>query len=838
MDQPNSATGQFSSRIILISGLIITLLLAIPLLWMLVTVNPLPGGLLGAVLILQLIVLWGSIWLLKGYVSRQQESFKQEINQSTEYQQQLEAQLQANQELNEQMFQEVPVMYTYIFINDEDVPLVEHCNQHFLKRLGYTREEVIDQPLANFYHPDSRDVLRAEDGNFQYTLDVLSGSTGPYPRRLLTKDGETVDTLLQIEALRNEQGRFVRTRALYVDITDRKLVEQALLQSQADLEVLFNSIPFSFTFLNPDATIRMANAQASESAYQIYGRKMEAGAPIYDFMDPAQHEQFQLAFGSALAGNTITTEQQFPLPNGDVIYFELRISPIHAGADIAGVCIAAENVTARKLMTRELETAKESAEAASYAKSRFLANMSHELRTPLNAIIGFAQLLNQTAHVDLEQAEYIRLIHNSGEQLLDLINSILELSKIEAGQQELVMVEFNLLHLFDKLAAIFRARAHDKGLEFIYLRPDNIPHYAYGDQGKIRQIATNLLANALKFTEVGSVTLELRFGSLPANQSLMDHSHARGEAGLFSIRVADTGPGIDPEEQSRLFEPFAQTSSGQQLEEGTGLGLTICYEYAQLMGGNMGVVSAVGVGSTFASAIPLLKIPPPDLPAPDDFDHRVTRLAPGQPEYRLLIVDDKVENRLVLERFLSKLGFAIREATNGQEALDIWYDWQPHLVWLDMRMPVIDGYQTARAIRKAEKGTDAHTILIALTASVFRQDESDFLAAGCDGFITKPYRIKEIVTYLSKFLDVEFEYDSSPTGKDHMIGIAEFSEPPLSAADRSELRRAAARLDDTAVTAILESLQSTHPTVTRQYQQWVDAFNFERLLSALEEPSE
>ncbi|MFQ5616070.1 MAG: ATP-binding protein, partial [Anaerolineales bacterium] len=336
--------------------------------------------------------------------------------------------------------------------------------------------------------------------------------------------------------------------------------------------------------------------------------------------------------------------------------------------------------------TQQLAEAKEAAEAANRAKSVFLANMSHELRTPLNAILGFAQLLERDPAATPAQRENLAVISHSGEHLLGLINDVLEMSKIETGRTPPHVNSFDLYNLLDNLESMFSLRTQDKGLYLIVER-GHLPRHIRTDEGKLRQVLINLLENAVKFTEAGGVTLRisdcgLQIADLGLQIADLETNNQKSKIKNLKFEVSDTGPGIAPEEMETLFKPFVQTESGQKAQEGTGLGLAISREYVRLMGGDISVASAVGRGTTFSFDVPVEPATAADVFDTGRFQH-VIGLAPDQPTYRILVVEDHPESRILLVKLLQPLGFAVREAVNGQEGVNIAADWQPHLVFMD-----------------------------------------------------------------------------------------------------------------------------------------------------------
>lgn len=379
------------------------------------------------------------------------------------------------------------------------------------------------------------------------------------------------------------------------------------------------------------------------------------------------------------------------------------------------------------------------AEIANQAKSAFLANMSHELRTPLNAILGFTQIILRKHSSENQEGEYLKTILRSGEHLLSLINDVLSISKIESGKVELQKTTFNLHNLLSDITSIFTSHSTGKGLEFESKIPVNLPQQVEGDEKKLKQVLINLLGNAVKFTSAGKITLQVSYKN----------------SRIF-FQVEDTGTGISKEEIDKLFGAFVQTSSGQQSKEGTGLGLFISRNLVQLMGGDITVVSEEGKGSIFAFDIELPQINKV-VQIEESEEDNIIALAEGEAKHRILVVDDRAENRTVLSTFLTSLGFEVRQATNGQEAIEIWQSWHPKLIWMDIRMKVLDGYSATKKIRELENNSKS-TVIIAMTASAFEQDHAGIYKAGCDDIVTKPYLEKTIFQKLKQHLGVKFSY--------------------------------------------------------------------------------
>lgn len=367
-----------------------------------------------------------------------------------------------------------------------------------------------------------------------------------------------------------------------------------------------------------------------------------------------------------------------------------------------------ELIQSQKIAAQEQQAAvREAARsaAANLAKSEFLANMSHELRTPLNAILGFTQVMSRDYSLSSEHQENLAIINRAGEHLLKLINDILEMSKIEAGKITLNCSSFDLIHLLKNLEEMLHLRAASKNLELLFEYAPDIPKYIETDENKLCQVLLNLLGNAIKFTDRGRVTLQVRVGAgEQGNRGVGE----QGEQNLsypsfLFFEIQDTGCGIAPQELDLLFEAFEQTEIGRKFQQGTGLGLAISRKYVQLMGGDITVTTTPGIGSTFAFDVQIALTCPREIPI-NQIKSQIRALAPSEKVYRILVVDDSKESRILLVKILTSLGFEVNEATDGSEAIANWESWQPHLIFMDMRMPVMDGYEATRIIKAREIG--------------------------------------------------------------------------------------------------------------------------------------
>jgi signal transduction histidine kinase/CheY-like chemotaxis protein len=468
--------------------------------------------------------------------------------------------------------------------------------------------------------------------------------------------------------------------------------------------------------------------------------------------------------------------------------------------------------------TEELVDARDQALAANRAKGIFLANMSHELRTPLNAILGFSGLLCEKAVTD-EQHHDLEIINRSGEHLLNLINDILDVTKIDSGRVEIERKPISLPELVRDVTDLMRIHAREKGLELCVEELTVIPTFVRGDPEKLRQILINLLGNAVKYTTKGNVTLRLRAKDIEASQLLLN------------LEVEDTGPGISTGDQERIFDAFVQVGKPAS-QKGTGLGLTITRRYVELMGGTIRLLSAVGKGSRFWIELPLERTDGSEILPSRTSEKRITGLKPGQPEYRILIVEDEEENWLLLQRMLEVARFSVRVAKDGAQAVEMFQSWRPHFIWMDLRMPVMDGAEATRRIRALPGGAEVK--IAAVTASAFASERESVLAAGADDFVRKPYRPAEIFDCLARHLGVEYRTSGMASPSNEELAPLRPEELRVLPRElRTELADALVRLDTQRVTQIIKHIEKEHWTMGLMLAEWADRLAYSEILSTL-----
>ncbi|MFK8184274.1 MAG: PAS domain S-box protein [Phormidesmis sp.] len=750
--------------------------------------------------------------------------------------------LQESESRYRHLYEETPAMLHSV---DADGGIVS-VSHYWLEKLGYQRHEVIGQPIAKFLEQSPDEGVSQADHGATATANIAANDMShdlpepathrDVPCQFLKKDGDRIDALIssigECTTSAPQQPTAYRTLSVSVDITERKKVEENLRRNEALMRAI-NNLPPTGIFVMDSQTdealfintefykiwqlepLQEAVLQGELSGEQLLSECL-SNVDLSAFVATSTSEEF--------SGGTKIVEDEVPLLDGRTLR---RIyGPIQENNVTFAYLYVFEDITPRKQAVRQLADATEAAEAANKAKSEFLANMSHELRSPLNAILGFTHILKDS-NPNPEQRENLEIIYNSGNHLLALINDILDISKIEAGRVVVTESTFDLHQLLNELQQMFLNAAHSKGLRLMMEQSPTVPRVVCSDRLKLRQILINLLSNAIKFTDYGSVTISV------TSQATDECAQKQ----TLSFAVSDTGSGIEPTDQERLFEAFVQTQSGLTAHEGTGLGLTISQEYVQLLGGKLEVTSVVDQGSTFSFDITATFV---DAATQSNHSRRkVIGLAPKQPDYKVLVVDDVSVNRKLLTHLLSSVGFEVQEARNGEEAIAQWKAWRPQLIWMDMQMPVMTGEEAARQIRALDP--QKSTKLIALTASAFEENKASALSNGCDDFLSKPVQAASVFRKMSQHLGVQYQYQDitpDPSERTHPRAMPLLSAAQLSQAPKDwqyQLSQATLDLDDAAIITLTKQLPPAQKNLAEAVRKCVETLSYKQLLQALQE---
>lgn len=695
---------------------------------------------------------------------------------------------------------------------------VIYVNNAFLKTYQFEEHDLIGNSIG---------IVRSPNNSLEIVEQILPATLkGGWKGELLNrkKDGSEFPVLISTSVVRNDTGEPIALIGVSSDITKRKLAEVALFESESRLRSITNSAQDAIIMMDPGGNISFWNPAAE----RIFGYSDEEaiGQNLHNFIVPPRfHEAHHAAFpaflqsgqGSAI-GKTLDLDAR--RKDGLEINVQLSLSSIQINEQWHAVGIL-RDVTEQKKTQAALVKAKLNAELANKSKSIFLANMSHEIRTPLNAIIGFSQLMNRDKQLSDSQKEYNVSIIRAGEHLLALINDILELSKVEAGRVELNPTNVDLHILLDDIQMIFKERAKSKSLQFICEKSDDLPRYVLIDESKLRQIFVNLIGNALKFTDEGGIAVRSRVDRIDE------------ETSQLIVEIQDSGPGIAENEIHKLFKHFEQTSSGIDKGSGTGLGLALSRELAILMGGNITVSSEVGKGSVFTFHVLIKKGDSDQVKA--NSPRSIKCIDKGDEIYRILVVDDKEENLKVAVTLLQLVGFETNEAVNGEDAISKFEAWNPDLILMDMRMPVMDGYEATRRIKSTEKGM--RTPIVALTASTFEDELKHIDSLGMQGYIRKPFREHELFSTLGKILGITYIYDDeTPVSESKYLNnqdalIDDLAKLPNRLVLKMKQALAVADLD--LIIELINSMEDDNPELARQLMNLAVNYNYDLLQQIL-----
>jgi two-component system, sensor histidine kinase and response regulator len=622
-----------------------------------------------------------------------------------------------------------------IFLSEKGLCIEQNLAAELM--FGYTSEEALTRYGTDWIVPEDREMVMK---------NMLSGFEEPYEAMALRRDGSTFPCVLKGRMMQYK-GKDVRVTSLN-DITARKNAEDKLkiITTRLSLATVAGGIGiWDYDIMN--------NAILWDNQmFALYGIKEGDFGAVYETwragLHPDDAERSYREIQMAISGHKeFDTEFRVIWPDRSVHTIRALAITKRDESGLALHMVGTNwDITEQKNAEEALSKARDEAEAANRSKSLFLANMSHEIRTPLNAIIGFSQLLNREQLTD-KQKDYSVSIHRSGEHLLKLLNDILELSKIEAGYGKLNPVNVDLYALLADIRMMFSQQAQSKTIQLNFETTGNLPQYILVDDNKLRQILINLIGNALKFTDKGEISV--RAG--------IDHTDELKS--MLVIEIHDSGTGISEYEIGNLFRQFEQASEGIKQSNGTGLGLALSRELAILMGGNISVTSQEGKGSVFIIRVEIKEGKPEA--GEDPVSKRVIGIDHPKDSFRILVVDDREENRRVVVDFLHWVGFETQVAINGADAIARFEQWNPHLILMDLRMPVMDGYEATQRIKSTKKGKQVP--IVVLSASKLEVDETKIAGLDIQGFIYKPFRENELFETIGHVLGIKYTYENEKT---------------------------------------------------------------------------
>jgi PAS domain S-box-containing protein len=733
--------------------------------------------------------------------------------------------------------------------------LIKRVNRRAAELFGIEPEELIGKPYT-YLIADTPAGLPRGYKVFQRFLEGKPTYGEEFEFR--GANGRVIWASVNVLPIFDENGKPVATRTTLADITERKRAEEAL-QHRVDLEQLMTEVATSFVGARPDdleraferalarlgvwgrwdrarVFLHSAGRAQAELHYEWHADGVAAAPPVplvarkhlrkrdelldVRDVDAAVAAPFAPALTAAGVGGLIVV----PVANSSAWLGALELVTFGRAhswqrADVQLLRLLGEIMAStleRCAAERELEQARQGAEAASRAKSEFLARMSHELRTPLNAILGYAQLLQRDTTLGAQQRQQVETVHRSGEHLLTLINEVLDLARVEAGRVEIELVELDLRALVRDVESMFRSRAEAAGLTFRAELGEPWPERVRADDRRLRQILINLLGNAVKFTpRGGEVTLRV------------EAERWAGDDWRLTFTVRDTGIGIAPADLERIFEPFYQV--GPSSAEGLGLGLAITRRLAEAMDGELTVASREGKGTAFTLG---LTTAGSKGAAGGQRAAAATVTGYRGARRRILIADDVAENRALLASLLRPLGFDVTEAADGDAALDAVQAEAPDLLLLDLVMPGLDGFEVVQRLRAAHGPAPR---VVAVSANAFDEARQRALAMGCDSFMTKPVDVEQLLAVIAEQLELDWLCESARAPEEMAPAAAvDAAAPPL--AQLLELRASARTGDVLAVGTQLDALAAGFPAFTaelRGYTARFDLRSVERALAAL-----